>query len=111
MTKPLRLEDDAIAECVAICDALIGDLDDAIDTAVSIGRLTGFGDFVSAQQLQAGFQLKFQGTPESLVERLRQFRETIQLMKDAFISGGDAFADTESAFQQALLGVQRDLNA
>lgn len=111
MTKPLRLEDDAIAECVAICNALIADLNDAIYKASEIGWLTGFGGFVSAQQLQAGFQNKIQGTPESMVERLTQFRDVIEVMKDTFAAGGEAFADADGAFQQAMLAIQADIDA
>lgn len=104
----LRLEDDAIERCVGICDAMIEQLDDALKKTNRLSDVTGFGGFDSARELEKKYSEKFNGADGSgsVVDRLRQFRDTVALMRDTFASGGEDFADADSAIGRALGSVR-----
>ncbi|KAF0960658.1 hypothetical protein MLGJGCBP_06279 [Rhodococcus sp. T7] len=111
MSKTLRLEDDAIEKCVGVCDEMLEQLDDALKKASRLDRVSGFGGFTSAVELQDGYQQKFSGGEGSgsFTERLNQFRLAIELMRQTFAEGGQAFGDADSAIRQALGSIQGGL--
>jgi len=111
MSKTLRLEDDAIQRCVGICNTMIEQLDDALKKTNQLSKVSGFGGFDSAVELQDKYHDKLNGGTGSgsVVERLRQFRDTVIVMRDTFAAGGDAFADTNSAIRTALNSVQGEV--
>ncbi|GAF44875.1 hypothetical protein RW1_015_01490 [Rhodococcus wratislaviensis NBRC 100605] len=111
MSKTLRLEDDAIQRCVGICNTMIEQMDQAIRNADTLRYISGFGGFDSAQELQGRYDEKLNGSAGSgsVRERLNQFRLVIETMRDTFQSGGEAFAETDSAIGQALAGIQGEI--
>ncbi|QDQ94580.1 hypothetical protein FND50_29935 [Rhodococcus sp. WB9] len=112
MSKTLRLEDDAIEKCVGVCDEMLEQLDDALKKARALKNVSGFGGFGSAQELQTGYEAKFNGGggSGSMIERLNQFRYAIEAMREAFAAGEQAFAETDSAVGQALATVQAGID-
>ncbi|MDV7352931.1 hypothetical protein R4282_07910 [Rhodococcus oxybenzonivorans] len=112
MSNTLRLEDDAIERCVGICDTMIEQMDEALKKARALSNVTGFGGFDSASQLQARYAEKLNGGrgSGSIVERLDQFRKVVEVMRDTFAAGGEAFAHTDSAIGQALGRIQGDVD-
>nr|WP_206040304.1 hypothetical protein [Rhodococcus sp. HNM0563] len=81
---------------------------DAQQLASRLGSADGFGEFHSAQQLAAGFSRKGAGTPESAYERVAQFIEALEQLRDAFASGGEAFLGTEFDWVRQLQSIDVD---
>lgn len=102
MTEPLYLDDEAAAQCVAICDRIIEKFDAAIDECGIFNQTSGFGGFDSAQQLQKAFEDKLVHSPASVRNRLLQHQDAVKLMRATFAANGKGFEDTESDFYQAL---------
>ncbi|MFD4366868.1 hypothetical protein [Rhodococcus sp. NPDC058521] len=96
------MDDDAAAQCVAICDRIIEKFDDAIDETVKFEKISGFGGFDSAQQLERGFAEKLIHSPASVKNRLVQHRDAVKLLRSTFEANGRGFEDTESEFYQKL---------
>ncbi|MEV0945892.1 hypothetical protein [Rhodococcus sp. NPDC049939] len=94
----LRLEPGAIEQCVRICDQMLDSIDDALKEADGLQNVGGFGDFQIGHQLAAGYTSK----GETVVERLKDYQAVIAAMREAFAAGGEAFADTDGQFAQAL---------
>lgn len=105
MTEPLYLDDDAAAQCVAICDRILTKFDAAISETTKFDQISGFGGFDSAQQLQRGFEDKLINSPASVRNRLLQFRDAVKLLRSTFEANGKGFEDTESDFYQALKAI------
>ncbi|WP_072688866.1 hypothetical protein [Rhodococcus marinonascens] len=94
----LRLEPGAIEQCVRVCDQMLDSIDDALWEANRLQDVDGFGDFRIGDQLAAGYTRK----AVTVIERLKDHRAVIVAMREAFASGGDAFADTDGQFAQTL---------
>ncbi|QNG18195.1 hypothetical protein G4H71_02975 [Rhodococcus triatomae] len=105
--KPLRLEEGTIEEIVGICDEMLAKLDQRIVDASELGSVSGFGGFESAQQLAEGYRRKGVDGPDSVLGRLVQFREAIEAMRAAFVGGGEAFADQDSAVMQQITTISQ----
>lgn len=95
MPEFVRIEPEVIEEIVRVCDVMLDELRDSLETASRLAHTPGFGDFFSAQQLAAGYSRKGKGTPESAFERTEQFIDVLEQMKAAFASGGQAFLEAE----------------
>ena len=109
--KSLRLEEGTIEELVGICDGMLTKLDDRIWEASRLGLVSGFGGFESAQQLADGYRRKGVDGPDSVLQRLVQFREAVVAMRDAFAAGGEAYADRESAVMQQIATISRGFDS
>lgn len=105
MTDPLYLDDGTAAECVALCDSLIAKFDVAIDECRAFDRISGFGGFDSAQQLQRGFEDKLVNSPASVRNRLYQFQDAVKLLRATFEANGKGFEDTESEVYRAIRAI------
>lgn len=94
----MHLEPEAIDQCVRVCDQMLDMITDAMRESDHLGRIGGFGGFRIGQQLQAGYEAK----AVTVVNRLYEYETAVLAMREAFASGGEAFADTEGQFAQAL---------
>ncbi|NLE80732.1 MAG: hypothetical protein GX610_14345 [Rhodococcus sp.] len=99
----LRLDDDAIEQCVAVCDEMLDSIRTSMIAARKIDKVSGFGGFRIGQQLTAGYTAK----AEQVRERLGQYETVILAMREAFASGGEAFADTDGNFARAMADFER----
>ncbi|MEU2002488.1 hypothetical protein ACH47B_15840 [Rhodococcus sp. NPDC019627] len=108
MSNTLRLEDDAIEKCVGVCDTMLEQIDDAIKKASRLARVSGFGGFNSAIELQEGYQRKFTGDESSgsVRSRLYEFRDAVMQMRNTFAAGGAAFADADSEIGKILNAIE-----
>ncbi|WP_213576217.1 hypothetical protein [Rhodococcus sp. USK13] len=111
MSNTLRLDDDAIEKCVGVCDTMLEQIDDAIVRVDGLRAVSGFGGFESAQELQSGYQQKFTGNSESVRQRLNDFRYAIELMRETFAAGGQAFGDADSTIGIALATLQESTDS
>ena len=111
MGKSLRLEPETMERCVSLCNTMISKLDRAIRDSAQLTNASGFGDLASARQLQQGFINKARGNPDSVYERMVQFKAAIILMRDAFAAGGEGFADADSAISQAFGTISNGIDA
>lgn len=102
MTEPLYLDDGTAEQCVALCDRIIDKFESARETATNLDRVSGFGGFDSAQQLQQGFERKLVSGPGSVQTRLTQFIDAMKLMRESFAANGRGFEDTDSELFRAL---------
>lgn len=109
MGRSLRLEPDVARQLVAECDRLIDRLNQHMQDAGRLAQISGFGDIPSAQQLQAGFARKAVVGEASVVERIRQFRDQVMLIRANFEAGGDAFLKAEESNAHALRQSGADL--
>lgn len=103
-----RLDPHVVDEIVRICMVMLREFKDTEATAAKLLDVRGFGDFVSAQQLAAGYRRKAAGRPESAVERIQQFTDALLQLRDAFATGGEAFLDTESDWARQLAATDPD---
>ncbi|WP_246442142.1 hypothetical protein [Rhodococcus triatomae] len=103
--KPLHLTDGAIEELVGICEDIITNLEEAMGKSAALDWVSGFGGFDSANQLEVGYKRKGSGGEDSVYDRLIDFKEAVEAMRDAFRAGGDAYADQESAVMQKIAGI------
>ncbi|AOW92121.1 hypothetical protein BFN03_03800 [Rhodococcus sp. WMMA185] len=94
----LRLEPEAIEQCVRVCDQMLDSIDNALREANGLQNVSGFGDFRIGHQLEAGYKRK----GETVIQRLKEYQAVIVAMREAFASGGEAFADTDGQFARVL---------
>lgn len=111
MADKLRLSPEGIQQCVAACDELRDGLDGLLAGIEALTYLPSPKDLVSAQQLMHGFVQKAQGGPDSVYQRLVQFREVAIAMRKNFEAGGEGFAEMEASFAQVLGDVGKGLDA
>lgn len=112
MGNSLKLSPEAIKQCVDATQELIDGLDDQIRRVDELMGLAGAGGTLgSAQQLMQGFVAKAKGRPDSVYERLMQFREVAIGMRDNFAAGGQGFAEMEAKVAEVLGGFKKDLQA
>ncbi|AOW91906.1 hypothetical protein BFN03_02195 [Rhodococcus sp. WMMA185] len=98
----LRLEPEAIDQCVRVCDQMLESIDNALQEANRLQDVGGFGDFRIGQQLAEGYRRK----GETVVQRLEEYQAVIAAMREAFAAGGEAFADTDGQFARALRSLE-----
>lgn len=98
----LRLDDDAIEQCVQVCDEMLNSIRNSIQAATKISNVEGFGGFAIGQQLTAGYVAK----AEQVQIRLKQYQDVVLAMREAFAAGGEAFADTDGQFARAMAELQ-----
>jgi len=111
MSDFTRLEPHVIGEILRICDTMLAEFENSRLTTSNLTEAHGFGEFVSAQQLAAGYRRKAAGTPESARERVEQFIDALTQLRDAFATGGEAFLDTESDWARQLAATDPDNSA
>ncbi|WP_072688080.1 hypothetical protein [Rhodococcus marinonascens] len=102
----LRLEPGAIEQCVRVCDQMLDSVDDALKKSNLLERVDGFGDFRIGDQLADGYTRK----ASTVVERLKDYRAVILAMREAFVAGGESFADTDGQFAQALGSLDQEVD-
>lgn len=93
-----RLDDDAIEQCVRICDQMLAMLREAQSEASHLDQLTGLGDFATGRQLTAGYVAK----AAVVRTRIGQYEQVIAAMREAFAAGGEAFADVDGRIARTL---------
>lgn len=98
----LYLEPEAIDQCLKVCDQMLDMIDKSIKKADKLHFTDGFGGFRIGEQLAAGYAQK----AVTVVERLREYETVVLAMREAFASGGAAFADTDGQFAQAMAALQ-----
>lgn len=98
----LRLDDDAIEQCVQVCDEMLDSIHNSMKAARKLSNVDGFGGFAIGQQLTAGYTAK----AEEVRTRLSQYETVILAMREAFAAGGEAFADIDGNFARAMTELQ-----
>ncbi|NKY55576.1 hypothetical protein [Nocardia flavorosea] len=94
-----RMERGAAERCAAVYTRLVDTcLDQQITNSKSLYRLSGFGGFVSAQELQAGFVDK--GT--AVTDALLGLKEAALRMAAAYLHAGGAFEEADAMNSRAL---------
>ncbi|MDG3015261.1 hypothetical protein [Speluncibacter jeojiensis] len=112
MGKSLRLSPEAAQQCADAMQELIDGLDAQIAMVYRLTDLSDAGGSLeSAQQLMRGFVEKARGRPDSVYERLQQFREVAVRMRDNFAAGGVGFAEAEQEFADVLGHIGKGLEA
>lgn len=94
----LWLEDGAGERCAEACEELMQELDRRAESIRRLSTRGGFGGFVSAQQLQAGFQNK----ALEAHSRILEFRAVVERMRDTFRAADRAYRTVECATAQAI---------
>ncbi|MDG3015249.1 hypothetical protein [Speluncibacter jeojiensis] len=102
MGKSTRLEPDVARQLVAECNRLLDRLDIYYNDAAQLANLSGFGDIPNAQALQAGFARKATEGEASVRERIKQFHDQVEQIRDNFEAGGEAFLAAEESNRAAL---------
>ena len=99
--RELWLADGAGERCAEACTELMEELDRRARAIRELSSVGGFGGFVSAQQLQAGFQNK----ALEAHRRILEFRAVVERMRETFYAADKAYraieADTERAITRA----------
>jgi len=103
----LYLEPEAIDQCVSVCDEMLDMIDKSIQKADKLQNTDVFGGFRIGEQLSAGYAAK----AVTVVERLREYEVAVLAMREAFASGGAAFADTDGNFAKAMAAFQSGVDA
>lgn len=103
----LHLEPEAIDQCVSVCDEMLEMIENSKKKAYRLQNTDGFGGFRIGQQLAAGYSAK----AVTVVERLREYEAVVLAMREAFASGGAAFADTDGNFAKAMAAFQSGVDA
>ncbi|WP_139347630.1 hypothetical protein [Nocardia donostiensis] len=73
-------------------------LEPLVDKSERLSRVSGFGDFASAQELQAGFATKGGATTEALTGLM----EAALRMAAAFLQAGGAFEEADAMNRRAI---------
>ncbi|MFE3545903.1 hypothetical protein ACFXK0_23330 [Nocardia sp. NPDC059177] len=100
-TGTLKFEPDAARQCAALYEQQadrLGQLRQRLETAAEAG---GFGGFVSAQQLQAGFAHK----ARDAAELIDHYIEAAYRMKEAFLLSAGLYDEADAAAAAALRAV------
>ena len=94
-----RMERGAAERCAAVYTRLVDTcLDQQIKNSERLHRLSGFGGFVSAQELQEGFATK----GVSVTEALLGVKEAALRMAAAYLHAGGAFEEADAMNSRAL---------
>ncbi|WP_280461177.1 hypothetical protein [Nocardia carnea] len=94
-----RMERGAAERCAAVYTRLIETcLDAQLAESERLHQLSGFGGFVSAQELQAGFAAKGMAVTEALLG----MKEAALRMAAAYLHAGGAFEEADAMNSQAL---------
>lgn len=94
-----RMERGAAERCAAVYTRLVDTcLDQQIVASDSLQRLSGFGGFVSAQELQAGFVTKGGAVTDALLG----VKEAALRMAAAYLQAGGAFEEADAMNSRAL---------
>jgi len=94
-----RMERGTAEECAKAYTRLVDTvLVEQIEVADRLRRLSGFGGFSSAQELQAGFEAKGEATREALVG----IQEAALRMAAAFLQAGGAFDEADAMNKRAM---------
>ncbi|EOM77014.1 hypothetical protein DW322_06405 [Rhodococcus rhodnii] len=97
----VRLDEGTIEKCVAHCDDMLDKLVDARSLTRTLEIGSAFGGFVSSHQLAAGYNAKANETSECL----DRFIDAVTAMREAFVAGGEAYADTDSSVSTKLRSI------
>jgi hypothetical protein len=98
----LRLEPGVAEQCALACEKLRESLQDDVTTVQRIGRLKGFGDLRSGQQLAAKFEAKAQGGPSSADAVLAQHQAILVDMAATYRAAGAGFVQHEQSIADAV---------
>ncbi|WP_280437844.1 hypothetical protein [Nocardia carnea] len=94
-----RMERGAAERCAAVYTRLVDTcLDQQLADSESLHQLSGFGGFVSAQQLQTGFATK----GASVTDALLSMKEAALRMAAAYLYAGGAFEEADAMNSRAL---------
>ncbi|TQF65591.1 hypothetical protein FK531_21065 [Rhodococcus spelaei] len=94
----LWLDDGVGQACAAHCQELIDELDVRAEAMSALGTKGGFGDFLSAQQLESGFARKAVEAREQLVG----YRVVAERMREMFLAADRSYAAASDAHTQQL---------
>ncbi|MFF2083620.1 hypothetical protein ACFVVM_07575 [Nocardia sp. NPDC058176] len=94
-----RLEADAARECAAHYGWIAEELTARIGEARELNRLSGFGGFDSAQQLQGGFE----GKAQQAVDALTGARQTCRELQAAVLRAGGLLAEQDLTTAAAMI--------
>ncbi|MEU1983475.1 hypothetical protein [Nocardia sp. NPDC019395] len=94
-----RMERGAAERCAAVYTRLVDTcLDKQIVDSEQLHRVSGFGGFVSAQELQAGFATK----GASVTDALKGMKEAALRMAAAYLQAGGAVEEADAMNSRAL---------
>ncbi|OQS15707.1 hypothetical protein B0T36_06875 [Nocardia donostiensis] len=94
-----RMERGVAEECAKVYTRLVDTvLDEQINKSERLSEISGFGGFVSAQELQAGFAAKGAATTEALTG----LKESALRMAAAFLQAGGAFEEADAMNRRAI---------
>ncbi|MFI6314128.1 hypothetical protein ACIBEK_28830 [Nocardia fusca] len=95
-----RMERGAAERCAAVYTRLVDTcLDKQLEEARRLNEVGGFGGFVSAQQLQAGFVTK----GIDAMDALGGLKEAALRMAAAYLRAGGAFEEADQMNQRAVV--------
>ncbi|MEV4125425.1 hypothetical protein [Nocardia sp. NPDC049707] len=98
----IRFDPDAARRCAEMYDNQADRLIQLRQRLESVGELDGFGGFISAQQLQAGFAHK----ARDAATLLDHYIEAAYRMKEAFLISGGLFEEADAANAAALRAIE-----
>lgn len=98
----LRLEPGVAEQCAVACEKARSQLILRKQDVQGIGRLRGFGDLRSGQELQRKFETKATGGPGSAEEVLQQHMDLLVDMAATYRAAGTAFAQRDHSTADAL---------
>ncbi len=89
----LFLEPGVTEACAGHCETLMSEIDGVRALFGDIQNMSGFGDFVSGEQLRAGFETKARTAADVLLS----YAKVVSDMRANFHAAGAAYAERDSA--------------